>query len=135
VKRAKDRRAYVLGQMVDIGAATEDQAAQADDQPIKVVGPQITTIKAPHFVFQARDQLARILGGDEAAVTRGGFKVTTSLDMSRQGSAEKQVKQWVEDLHERNVWNAALVSIDPKTGEVLSYVGSVDYYNRDDPRV
>ena len=135
VERAKERRSYVLGQMVDTGAVTQDQAAQADAEPIKVMGPQITTIKAPHFVFQARDQLARILGGDEGAVTRGGFRVTTSLDMARQTSAEKQVKQWVEDLHDRNVWNAALVSIEPKTGEVVAYVGSVDYYNRDDPRI
>ena len=135
VERAKQRRSYVLGQMQDIGTVTQEQADQADSQGIKVVGPQVTTIKAPHFVFQARDQLAKILGGDEGAVTRGGFKVTTSLDLTRQASAERQVKQWVEDLHDRNVWNAALVSIDPRTGEVLSYVGSVDYYNRDDPKV
>jgi len=135
VDRAKQRRSYVLGQMVDMGTITQEQADQADQQAIKVIGPQITTIKAPHFVFQARDQLARILGGDEGAVTRGGFKVTTSLDMTRQASAEKQVKQWVEDLHDRNVWNAALVSIEPKSGEVLAYVGSVDYYNREDPRI
>ena len=135
VERAQERRSYVLGQMVDTGAITQEQADQADQQAIKVLGPQITTITAPHFVFQARDQLAKILGGDEGAVTRGGFKVTTTLDLGKQASAQKQVKQWVEDLHDRNVWNAALVSIDPKTGEVLSYVGSVDYYNREDPRI
>jgi membrane peptidoglycan carboxypeptidase len=135
VERATQRRSYVLGQMADIGSATEDQAAQAEKEPIKVIGPQITTIKAPHFVFQVRDQLAKILGGDEGAVTRGGFRVTTTLDMAKQTAAEKQVKASVEDLHDRNVWNAGLVSIEPKTGEVLAYVGSVDYYNREDPKV
>src|SRR5438552_6858985 len=133
--RAKDRRAYVLGQMVDIGAVTQAQADAADKEGITVAGPQSTTIEAPHFVFQVRNQLAAILGGNEAAVTRGGYKVTTTLDMTKQEIAERQVREWVEELHSRNVWNAALVSIDPKTGEILAYVGSVNYNDRDDPRV
>ncbi len=135
LERAKERRAYVLGQMVDFGAITESQAVAADAEPIKVAGKQVTTIKAPHFVFQVRNQLTGILGGDESAVTRGGYRVTTTLDLRRQEIAERQVREWVEALHDSNVWNAALVSIDPRNGEVVSYVGSVDYYNRDDPRV
>jgi membrane peptidoglycan carboxypeptidase len=135
LERAKERRSYVLGQMEDIGAISAGEREAYEAEPIKVAGKQITTITAPHFVFQVRDQLTRILGGDEGAVTRGGFKVTTTLDMAKQRSAEKQVKQSVTDLHDRNVWNAGLVSIDPKTGEVVAYVGSVDYYDRDDPKV
>lgn len=133
--RAKERRSYVLSQMEDTGAITPSQRAAAEAAPIRVAGPQITTIVAPHFVFQVRDQLTRILGGDESAVTRGGFKVTTTLDLAKQAAAEQQVRDWVTELHSRNVWNAALVSIDPKTGEILAYVGSVDYYDREDPKV
>ncbi|MBM4435306.1 MAG: hypothetical protein FJ028_09470 [Chloroflexi bacterium] len=135
VARAEERRVYVLDQMVSTGVITSEQRDAADAEPIKVVGRQITRITAPHFVFQVRDQLTRILGGDEGAVTRGGFKVTTTLDMAKQGTAERQVRGWVDSLHDRNVWNAGLVSIDPRTGEVLSYVGSVDYYSREDLRV
>ena len=134
VANAQGRRAYVLSQMVDMGAITEAQAAAADQEPIKVAGAQITQIKAPHFVFQVKQQLIQILGS-EAAINRGGYKIITSLDMKKQEIAERQVREWVDFLHNRNVWNAALVSIDPRTGEVLAYVGSVDYYNRDDPRV
>jgi penicillin-binding protein 1A len=125
----------VLDQMVDFGAITKSQRDAADAEALKVAGPQVTTITAPHFVFQVRNQLAQILGGDESAVTRGGFKVTTTLDLKKQEIAERQVREAVERLHNRNVWNAALVSIDPRVGEVLAYVGSVDYYNREDPRV
>jgi membrane peptidoglycan carboxypeptidase len=135
VNRAKDRRAYVLDQMVDTGAITRAQADLANVEPIKVAGPPVATIKAPHFVFQVRNQLTQILGGDEAAVSRGGYRVTTTLDMKMQEIGERQVKEWVESLHNRNVWNAALVSIDPRSGEIVTYVGSVDYNNRDDPRV
>ena len=135
VDRAAERRAYVLGQMVDNGAITQAQSDAASAEEIKVAGPPVATIKAPHFVFQVRNQLAQILGGDEAAVSRGGYRVTTTLDMKTQEIGERQVREWVDLLHNRNVWNAALVSIDPRTGEVLTYVGSVDYNNRDDPRV
>ena len=41
LERAKERRAYVLGQMVDFGAITESQAAAADAEPIKVAGKQV----------------------------------------------------------------------------------------------
>jgi membrane peptidoglycan carboxypeptidase len=133
--RAQERRLYVLNQMVDTGAITQSDADAANAEAIKVVGPPVATIKAPHFVFQVRNQLAQILGGDEAAVSRGGYRVTTTLDMTKQEIGERQVREWVDFLHNRNVWNAALVSIDPRTGEVLTYVGSVDYNNRDDPRV
>ena len=135
VDRAADRRAYVLSQMVSTGAITQAQSDAASAEEIKVAGPPVATIKAPHFVFQVRNQLAQILGGDEAAVSRGGYRVTTTLDMTKQEIGERQVKEWVERLHNRNVWNAALVSIDPRTGEILTYVGSVDYNNRDDPKV
>ena len=134
IANAQARRAYVLSQMVDMTAITEAQAEAADHEPITVAGAQITQIKAPHFVFQVKQQLQQILGS-EAAIDRGGYKIITSLDMKKQEIAERQVREWVEFLHNKNVWNAALVSIDPQTGEVLAYVGSVDYYNRDDPRV
>ena len=132
---AKERRSYVLQQMVDTGAITESERQAAEAAEIKVVGPPVSVIKAPHFVFQVRNQLAQILGGDESAVTRGGFRVTTSLDWRLQQIAEQHVRESVEGLHRSNVWNAAMVSMDTRSGEILSYVGSVDYNNREDPRV
>ncbi|HET8570169.1 MAG TPA: transglycosylase domain-containing protein [Candidatus Limnocylindria bacterium] len=132
---AKERREYVLDQMVDTGAITGAERDRANAEPIVTHGPPVATIKAPHFVFQVRNQLARILGGDESAVTRGGFKVTTSLDWRLQQIAERDVRENVEALHRSNVWNAALVSMDTRSGEILAYVGSVDYQNREDARV
>lgn len=135
VDGAKARRSYVLEQMVDTGAITAAQRAEAEAAAIKVVGPPVAVIKAPHFVFQVRNQLAQILGGDESAVTRGGFKVTTSLDWRLQQIAERDVRENVTALNRSNVWNAALVSMDVRNGEILAYVGSVDYDQREDPKV
>src|SRR5713101_401776 len=46
IANAHERRAYVLGQMVDMGVISEAQAAAADAETIKVAGPQLTTITA-----------------------------------------------------------------------------------------
>ena len=134
LERARARRSYVLEQMRDNGYVTRAQVDAAEAEPIKITGSPAINIRAPHFVFQVRRELARILGS-EAAVSRGGFIVVTSLHPAYQAEAEKQVASWVKDLENRNVHNAALVSIDPRTGEVLAYVGSVDYNNRSDPKV
>ena len=135
-QRATDRRAYVLDQMQSLDMITQPEEDAANATPIKTIGATVATIEAPHFVFQVRNQLTDILGGDEGAVTRGGFKVITSLDWRLQQAAEAHVKDQVGKLKDgSNVNNAALVSLDTRTGEVLAYVGSVDYNNRDDPKV
>ena len=133
IDRARARRGYVLQQMLDGGYITADQKALADAETIAIKAAPPVDIKAPHFVFRVREQLAQLVG-NEADIARGGYTVVTTLDWPKQQEAERQVKAWVEQLHAKNVWNAALVSIDPKTGEVLAYVGSVDY-NDGDPRV
>ncbi|MHB8631787.1 MAG: transglycosylase domain-containing protein, partial [Candidatus Limnocylindria bacterium] len=136
MQRATARRAYVLGQMQSLGMITQAEEDAANATPIKTIGVTVAKIEAPHFVFQVRNQLTAILGGDEGAVTRGGFKVITSLDWRLQQAAESHVKDQVSKLKDgSNVNNAALVSLDTRTGEVLAYVGSVDYNDRTDPRV
>ena len=122
---AQARRAEVLDAMVDNGYVTKDQATAAKAEPIKVQ-PASTSISAPHFVFRAREQLVAELG--EKAAYEGGYTVYTSLDWNMQQIAEQQVKDHVDSLKGFNVNNAALITMDPKTGEILAYVGSYDYY-------
>ena len=49
--------------------------------------------------------------------------------------AHELVQKWVANLADKNVNNAALVAIDSATGEIVAYIGSVDYYNRESPEV
>ena len=135
-ERATDRRAYVLDQMQSLDMITQPDEDAANATPIRTIGATVAKIEAPHFVFQVRNQLTAILGGDEGAVTRGGFRVVTSLDWRLQQTAENRVRESVTRLKDgSNVNNAALVSLDTRSGEVLAYVGSVDYNNRSDPKV
>ena len=85
-----------------------------------------TSLYAPHFTFRVREQLVQVLG--EKAAYRGGYDVYTSLDWNMQQLAEKEVRQHVDALKGNNVNNAALITMDPTTGEILAYVGSYDYY-------
>ena len=124
---ARARRADVLDAMVENGYATVEEAAAAKAEPIEVHQVE-TSITAPHFVFRVREQLGALFG--ERAAYRGGYKVLTSLDLNMQQLAEKEVKDHVASLKGGNVRNASMITMDPRTGEVLAYVGSVDYYDR-----
>jgi membrane peptidoglycan carboxypeptidase len=125
IEGAMARRAQVLDAMVDNGYITSTEADVAKAEEI-VVKPVTTSLYAPHFTFRVREQLVQVLG--EQAAYRGGYDVYTSLDWNMQQLAEKEVRQHVDALKGNNVNNAALITMDPTTGEVLAYVGSYDYY-------
>jgi membrane peptidoglycan carboxypeptidase len=103
---------------------------------------RITSIlREPHFSFRVQREAERILASQGVAdpaeaVRTGGYRITTTLDYGLQQSAKRQVKRWVAALVDKNVHNGALVAIDSATGEIVAYVGSVDYYaGRDDDRI
>jgi membrane peptidoglycan carboxypeptidase len=122
---AKARRAQVLDAMVESNFITVSEADQAKVEPI-VVKAATTSLYAAHFTFRVREQLIRELG--EKAAYRGGYTVFTTLDWNMQQLAEKEVRDHVDSLKGFNVNNAALITMDPTTGEILAYVGSYDYY-------
>ena len=122
---AKARRAQVLDAMVDSGYIGISEADAAKAEPI-VVKAASTSLYAAHFTFRVREQLIRELG--EKAAYRGGYTVFTTLDWNMQQLAEKEVRDHVDALKGFNVNNAALITMDPTTGEILAYVGSYDYY-------
>jgi 1A family penicillin-binding protein len=122
---ARARRTDVLLAMVDNGHITQAEADVANAEPIKVQ-PASTSLYAPHFTFRVREQIIRELG--EKAAYQGGYTILTSLDWNMQQLAEKEVRDHVDGLKGANVNNAALVTLDPTTGEILAYVGSYDFY-------
>lgn len=142
--RAISRRNVVLDAMLRDGYITARQAREAKATTWEEMGPsRITSVlREPHFSFRVRSEAQRILESmgvpnAEQAVRTGGYTITTTLDYGLQQAAKEQVTYWVNfpTLHDKNVNNAALVAIDSRTGEIVAYVGSVDYYNREDPRV
>jgi len=86
-------------------------------------------IKAPHFVFFVISYLEEKYGED--ALQRGGLKVITTLDWSVQQDVEAAVTQYATSNQKNfNASNEAAVVIDPKTGDILSMMGSRDYFDQ-----
>ncbi len=91
-------------------------------------------IEAPHFVLMVRALLDGILT-PEQIYSSGGLVVQTSLDLDWQHKAENAVARQIENLKRspdglgHNVHNAALVALDPATGEILAMVGNTDYFD------
>ncbi|MBI5530761.1 MAG: PBP1A family penicillin-binding protein [Candidatus Doudnabacteria bacterium] len=126
-----NRKNTILSLMQQQGYINAEQEKQAEDE--KVEFSKITTgIKAPHFVLWVQDYLANKFG--EKSLEEGGLKVYTTLDLRLQGIAETAVKNGVEKSSKKyNADNAALVAIDPKTGQILAMVGSKDYFGDPEP--
>ncbi|MFH0987891.1 MAG: penicillin-binding protein [Parcubacteria group bacterium] len=122
-----NRQKYVLNQMVSNGYITKEQADAAVQEKLNFAVKRESII-APHFVMYIRDLLTQKFGED--LVSNGGLKVTTTLDLQKQGFAENAVTNGVDARGKQyNFYNASLVSIDPKTGQILAMVGSKDYFD------
>ncbi len=118
----------VLRRMREDGYITAQQETDADKQLPNVQFASVSgQINAPHFVFYVKDQLVQQFG--EQMVDSGGLRVTTTLDLDLQQQAEQIVNQEVKKIMPLKVSNGAAVVLNPNTGEILSMVGSYDYFD------
>ena len=131
-----DKSAYVPRAMAVLRRMREDGYIDKDmeNQSVKELESvqfreQTGSLKAPHFVFYVKDQLVELLG--EALVEEGGYTVTTTLDSELQDFAQTAVKEEIDKLEKVHVTNGAAMVISPQNGEILSMVGSKDYFAPD----
>ena len=136
-RAAKARQSVVLSLMVKHGYISPQEADLAVDEKLYFASV-LFPIKAPHFVMAVRGQLEREFGLE--AIYTQGLEVHTTLDLDAQNAAHRFVRHRLAQLASsqdadqpsHNVRNAAVVVMDPNTGEVLAMVGSPDYF---DPRI
>jgi 1A family penicillin-binding protein len=125
----KQRRDFVLRRMFEEGYITEDEKNKAQAEQI-TLERRFDNIKAPHFVLYVKEQLIEQFG--ENLVNTGGLKVITTLDWEKQEAAEKAISEIGKPLLENaGANNASLVAIDPKNGNIVSMIGSFDFFNDD----
>src|SRR3989339_777966 len=123
------RQQYIIDLMLEQGYITEEEAKDAKEFKIEFK-EQGSNIKAPHFVMYIKEILSNKYG--EKMVEQGGLKIYTTLDIYKQKIAEDVINELAEkNEKDYNATNASLISIDPKTGQVLAMVGSRDYFNND----
>jgi len=121
------RQKYILDLMAKYGYITKDQATAAKNAALTFKAPSDNMI-APHFVMYVKEILADKYG--EKTVEQGGLKIYTTLDLYKQKIAEEVINEKSPGNEKKyGASNAALISIDPKNGQVLAMVGSRDYFN------
>lgn len=125
------RKDMALERMAKLGFISESDAAGAKRETLGLK-KQNYGILAPHFVAYIREYLTDTYG--ESYVEKGGLKVTTALDWDLQQKAEELVNEYGQKNKSLiKGFNAALVSMDPKTGEIIAMVGSRDYFGDPEP--
>ena len=124
------RKNLVLGRMLELKFITKEEHDQAANEVVTFVPQTTNGIKAPHFVFFIKDYLEQKYGSE--MIEKGGIKVTTTLDYDLQSKGEQIVKDGaLQNAKNWNGKNASLVAIDPKTGEILTMIGSRDYFDKE----
>jgi membrane peptidoglycan carboxypeptidase len=93
--------------------------------------PQTQTAASqyPHFAQYAQDFLEDKYGTN--LVENGGLKVITTLDIDKQDKAQASIDKNMKTVRSLGGSNVAMVSADPKSGQVLAMIGS---YNASDPK-
>lgn len=125
---AKTYQGVVLALMARNGVISEAEAEAAFAEPLNFRSQEIPTL-APHALASVQQALASTLGSAEA-VGRAGLTITTTLDLRLQTRAEALVREQVAASRERyQMDNAALVAMQPGTGDILALVGGVDFYD------
>lgn len=125
------RQHYILKQMVNQKMITQAQADEATAvdilATIKPTQPKYQGIKAPYFVLATKQQLEKKYG--DKTVQRGGWKVTTTLDVKLQELAEQQVSKGIAQVKRQGGDVAAFAAIDVKTAQMVALVGGPDFNN------
>ena len=127
---AKKRQAVVLDLMVKHGDITADAARLAKAETLQYTASAFP-IEAPHFVFYVWNLLEQKYGPD---VLNSGLTVQTTLDLDLTRAAQSIAQRRLAEIANRkgapaNATDAALVALDPRTGQILAMLGSPDYFS------
>ncbi len=129
--RARERRDVVLRAMAAAGYITSAVLETSLKEPL-LVAARALDFEAPYFVDYVADELELLHPGIAQSTT--ALEVHTTLDLNLQRAAQDAVRAGLADIdavlarRKRAVRpQAALVALDPRTGEVLALVGGRSY--------
>ena len=120
----KERQRYVLEQMAGHNMITQEQARAAYDEPLKIQ-PRKVDLQAPHWVMYIRDRLEQQFG--DRTLYEAGLKVYTTLDLELNKRMLEVLQANKDVIAQQGGDNASLMAVNPGTGEILAFLGSLDY--------
>lgn len=131
LNRLVDRKNLVLERMRELGYITEEEFNQAKAEEVKFQPRSVAGIKAAHFVMYLKEYLEEKYGDE--LLQEGGLKITSTIDYELQQKGEQIVEDYVKNTGVKTykATNGAMVAIDPKTGQILTMIGSRDYFDKD----
>ncbi|MEK7609898.1 MAG: transglycosylase domain-containing protein [Patescibacteria group bacterium] len=122
------RHKLVLQRMKDLGVITKNEYDSAIAEKVQFLSKNDSNIRAPHFVMFVKDYITQKYGED--VINNDGLRVITTLDFGMQQKAEEVIDKFSPSLQSNfNASNTAMVAIDPKTGDILTMIGSKDYFD------
>ena len=128
---ALDRRNVVLREMASAGYITADAAARAAREPL-VIAPRALENEAPYFVDYVAEQIDEHYSGLLKKDT--AVDVYTTLDLQLQRLAQEAIAEGIAQVDKqlsarkrKGQPEAALIAVDPRTGEILAFVGGRAY--------
>ncbi|MBV8981216.1 MAG: PASTA domain-containing protein, partial [Acidimicrobiia bacterium] len=132
---ASDRRRAVLDKMASLHVITDEQASAARATPLGTTHHQPSdTYPAPYFVEAVKQQILDDpkFGAGQSPAERqqklfnGGLRVYTTVDLAKQAEAEQAVAKVLSQPASDP--SAAVVSLEPGTGNVRALVGGRDFF-------
>lgn len=126
-----EEKDLVLERMETVGYISKEEKEKAQKE--ELVFNKLPKTQAIHFVEYVKSRLEKDYGSDFLEIK--GLKIYTTLDWELQQYAETAVKEGVESNRTNyGAYNAGLVAISPKTGEILAMVGSADPWGESLPK-
>jgi penicillin-binding protein 1C len=120
-KEAKKRQERILFQMHKNGDIDRDRWKRAKEEGLHLISAR-KNFQAPHFCDFVLSQVP-------PSVRRTLSRIQTTCDYALQKKIETLVKVHIEALEEKNISNAAVIVLDNVSGEILSMVGSKDFFD------
>ncbi|MCP4202469.1 MAG: PBP1A family penicillin-binding protein [bacterium] len=132
-ERAIERRNWVLTRMKSLGWLSPEEAERTASRGLCYSPHAVPVRSAPYFLDLAAAEAERRFGLDR--LDSAGYVLLSTLDHRSQRAAEEAVawglealeKGWEKSRGRQGELQAALVSIEPETGEILAYLGGRDY--------
>jgi len=136
-ERARARRNVVLEKMREEGYITDHDYAEASASPLTMARGGGESLDAPYFVDMVNDELQERFQ-DHDFQSRS-YRVYTTLDLNLQRAAAEAVRLGMQEVDtliraryrkgatEIPEAQAALVALDPRTGEVKALIGGRNY--------
>lgn len=113
LQRAKDRQAYVLTQMTELGFVSPEQKEKALRTPLRIQSRESAYFsKAPYFTEFIRYQMERKYGKEK--LYQEGLRIYTTLDLSLQRVAQKSVAKGLRELDKRQGFRGPLHTYSEK---------------------